>query len=224
MNLCIFGKDVSTFGRIILPHLAFVIHRWYILQSFRDSSRVEWDENYIHCLRILRTQQFTGLDHCGMVNDGKPCMLRIITVVSKVVWEVSWLAGIPTISSSMNRRITCCVPAGRKRYSAMKAASHWYGASLQIAALDGYDSVRTDLTGHGSKMEVACCQASLRTSAIQFSQNINGVMVRHVWNISPVVLERAGNVTIVAMWSSLATSTIATTGRTYRVNGPLTKS
>lgn len=226
MNLCIFGKDVSTFGRIVQPHLAIVIHVWYIEQSFRDSIRVEFDENYIHCLRIFLTQQFPGLDHSGLFNVGNPCMLRIITVVSKVVWEVSWLAGIPTISSSMNRRITCCVPAGRRRYdrSAMKAASHWYGASLQIAALEAYDSIRTDLTGHRSKMEVACCQASLPTYAIQFSRNLNGGKVRHVWNISPVVLERAGNVTIVAIWSSLATSTIATTGRTYRVNGPLTKS
>lgn len=81
----------------------------------------------------------------------------------------------------------------------MKAASHWYGASLQIAALEAYDSIRTDLTGHRSKMEVACCQASLPTYAIQFSRNLNGGKVRHVWNISPVVLERAGNVTIVAI-------------------------
>lgn len=58
----------------------------------------------------------------------------------------------------MNRTITYCAPAGRRYYvrSAMKAAGHWFENSLQIAAIERYDSVGTDLTSHGSKMEVAC--------------------------------------------------------------------
>ncbi len=159
VNLCKFGKDVSTVGRVIHLHLACVIYIWNLEQSVRNSRRVEPDENHIHANWIFLTQQVRGLDYCRLFNLRNTRVLRIVSVISKVVWVVSWLARL-SISILMNRRITCCALAGRRNYdrSAMKAASHWFVIRLQIAALERYDSVGTDLTGHGSKLEVACWQ------------------------------------------------------------------
>lgn len=88
MNLCIFGKDVSTVGRIVQLHLACVIHIWNLEQSVRNSLRVEPDENHIHSSWIFLTQQVQSLDHCWLFDLGNTRVLCIVSVISKVVWEV----------------------------------------------------------------------------------------------------------------------------------------